>query len=67
VAAGDAVSDRTVFRCDYCRQLVSTDKAVIAYEYIEETADGDYVFLPAVYCSSYCGDRATSRAGASRG
>ena len=56
-----------MFRCDYCRLLVSTDKAVIAYEYIEETDDGDFVFLPAVYCSSYCGDRATTRAGTGRG
>lgn len=61
------MSGRTVFRCDYCGLYVSTGKAVIAYEFIEWTADGDRVYLPAVYCSNYCGDRATTRAGAGRG
>lgn len=56
-----------LFRCDYCGVLSAPHKALIFWEQIDRTSDGDLVWLPAVYCSPYCGRTATTRAGTGRG
>lgn len=56
-----------VFRCDYCSSYADRDDAEIFWEPIDTLADGRMLWLPAVYCSAYCGRTATARAGAGRG
>jgi hypothetical protein len=55
------------FRCDYCYQLTPTSKAVRYWELIELLEDGSGVYTTGLYCSESCGEKATSRAGTTRG
>jgi hypothetical protein len=64
VSRGD-VTD--VVRCDYCGQYAAVDSARTVVEFDSVLDDGRYLWLPAVYCSDYCGRTATNRAGAVRG
>lgn len=56
-----------VFRCDYCGELTSIEKAVIYWVPVDELRDDQVLFLPAVYCGPYCGSAATTRSGTGRG
>ena len=56
-----------VFRCDYCGSLAPIGPSDIYWEPLEALSNGDQLWLPAVYCSSYCVRTATARAGSGRG
>lgn len=62
---------RDVFRCDYCGHLADLDAGTTYYELSDEIRDdhGEPVrlWVPATYCSPYCGRTATSLAGSGRG
>lgn len=58
---------RDLFRCDYCGTLNPLDKSSIFWER-SDVLDGErQLWLPAVYCSTWCGRCATSAAGSGRG
>ncbi len=62
------MSDRDVFRCDYCGQLAELRDGVIFWTWTgDELEDGSQLHTPAVYCGAYCGRTASSRAGTGRG
>jgi len=61
------VTDRDVFRCDYCSALTALHKAIIFWEFGDELSTGEQLWIPAVYCSPYCGRAATARSGTGRG
>jgi hypothetical protein len=61
------VSGRDVFRCDYCGQLTDLGDGKVFGVQTETLDNGDRLHVPAVYCSTYCGRRATTRAGSGRG
>jgi hypothetical protein len=61
------MSDRDLFRCDYCGQLADLDDGVIFWMRVDDLIDGSTLYVPAVYCGPYCGRTATSRAGTGRG
>lgn len=57
-----------LFRCDYCGALTEIHKAQIFWETADKLDDGiTQTWIPAVYCSPYCGRSATARSGAGRG
>lgn len=56
-----------VFRCDYCGQLGDIRNAVTWWTTGDQLDDGSQLHCPAVYCSDYCGRRATTAAGSGRG
>lgn len=61
------MSDRDLFRCDYCGQLADLDDGVIFWMRVDDLQDSSTLYVPAVYCGPYCGRVATSRAGTGRG
>ena len=58
---------RDVFRCDYCGTLNEISQAATYWEEVDQLDDGRRIWLPATYCSPYCGRTATSRSGTGRG
>ena len=56
-----------VFHCDYCGSIALGDDGIIAWAQLDTLDDGGRLWLPAVYCSPYCGRTATARAGSGRG
>lgn len=61
------MSERDMFRCDYCGTLADIDDGIIFWTPIDTLDDDVQLYIPAVYCGSYCGRTATSRAGTGRG
>lgn len=61
------MNDQDRFRCDYCGQLAEPYRAVIFWTQVDQMSDGMRMWLPAVYCSPYCGRTASTRAGSGRG
>lgn len=55
-----------LFRCDYCGELTALGKGQIFWTPIDDLGD-DELYTPAVYCSPYCGRKASSRSGSGRG
>lgn len=49
------MSAQEVFRCAYCGTLVTLHQAEICWTWADTLADGRELFVPAVYCSRYCG------------
>lgn len=50
---------RDLFRCDYCGELTDPSNALIAWAEADQLEDYR-LWIPAVYCSPYCGRSATS-------
>lgn len=56
-----------VFRCDYCSTLAPIRDAIIYWAQGDLLDDDQQTWLPAVYCSPYCGRTATASSGSGRG
>jgi hypothetical protein len=46
-----------VFRCAYCGQLAPLPAGVIYWTFAEVLEDETQLWVPAVYCSGYCGQQ----------
>ena len=44
-----------VFRCAYCGTLALISQSRVCWTWAETLTDGRELFVPAVYCSGYCG------------
>ena len=49
-----------VFRCDYCGTHASLDRATTMWRWVNDLDDGDELYTSAIYCSAYCGQRASN-------
>lgn len=49
-----------VYQCAYCGEHVPVDQAVMYYVSVEELPDGATRVIPDTYCSTYCGEQASS-------
>jgi hypothetical protein len=50
------------FSCDYCGEWAAKRRATIWWTFVEVLPDGRERYLPAVYCSPYCGQEASTAA-----
>lgn len=45
------------FRCAYCGELVPLDQGRIWWTWSQTLTDGTELYVPAVYCTGYCGEQ----------